>query len=147
MSVKIGELINTIIEDRANGNSAIAEMTKAKLILKGINSDQFDLECSDAPEILEKLIEFKDYWNYTTFQEDDSSFITAFSQKKTPGEAVLDIQGQLQNSHIEVLIYFAAPSYDQENLSRLMEKAFDKCLVFGCSSAGEKADEKLMQMP
>lgn len=93
MSTTIGELIDMIIEDRANGNPAIAEMTRAKLILKGINSDKYDLKSSDEPEILEKLIEFKDYWNYGTFQEDAEPFITAFSQKKTPGEVVLDIQG------------------------------------------------------
>lgn len=43
MSVKIGELINKIIQDRSRGNPAIAEMTRAKLILKGMSSDE-DME-------------------------------------------------------------------------------------------------------
>ena len=60
MSMKIGELIDNIIEYRSNGNSAIAEMTKSKLILKGIKSDDYELKCCDAPEIVEKLIEIRD---------------------------------------------------------------------------------------
>lgn len=144
MSMKIGELIDNIIENRSNGNPAIAEMTKSKLIIKGINSDDYELKCSDAPEIVEKLIEIRDNWNYESIEDDASHFITAFSRKRTPGEVVLDIQGQMNRSNIKVLIYFAAPSYDQENLSRLMEKGFDGSVVFGCSSAGEKVNDKLM---
>lgn len=144
MSMKIGELIDNIIEYRSNGNSAIAEMTKSKLILKGIKSDDYELKCCDAPEIVEKLIEIRDNWNCENIEDDTSSFITAFSRKKTPGEVVLDIQSQMNRSNIKVLIYFAAPSHDQENLSRLMTKGFDGSVVFGCSSAGEKVDDKLL---
>ena len=60
MSIKIGELVESIIDDRSRGNPAIAEMTRSKLILKGINSDKYDLNCVDEPEILEKLIGFRD---------------------------------------------------------------------------------------
>ncbi len=144
MSMKIGELIDKLIADRARGNPAIAEMTRAKLILKGFDSNKYELKCCDEPEIVEKLIEFKDDWNYEIFQEDSLPFITAFSHKETPAEVILDIHKAMSRSDIKVLIYFAAPSYDQDKLSRLMDKAFAGSIVFGCSSAGEKADDKLM---
>lgn len=45
-------------------------MTRAKFILKRINSDKYDLECSDVPEILEKLIGFRDTIEFGDFDEE-----------------------------------------------------------------------------
>ena len=36
-AAKVGDLIDRIIDERAEGNPAIVEMTKAKTDLKGIN--------------------------------------------------------------------------------------------------------------
>jgi hypothetical protein len=41
---KIKEMIDTIIQERAKGNPAIAEMTKAKFILKGVNPNKCNPE-------------------------------------------------------------------------------------------------------
>ncbi|MGI1657575.1 MAG: sensor domain-containing diguanylate cyclase [Desulfitobacterium sp.] len=141
---KIGELIDKIIEDRAKGNSAIAEMTKAKLILKGIYSDKYDNDCSDEPEILEKLIDIRNQWNCKELNKDGCNFKSAFSKGDTEGEVVLDIQSQLSNCNVKVLIFFASSTYNQEKLSYLMEKAFKDCVVFGCSTAGERVNDKLL---
>ncbi|AGA70354.1 diguanylate cyclase (GGDEF) domain-containing protein [Desulfitobacterium dichloroeliminans LMG P-21439] len=97
MPGKIGELIDKIIEDRAKGNSAIAEMTKAELILKGIYSDKYDNNCSDEPEILEKLINIRNQWNCKELNKDGCNFKLAFSKGDTEGEVILDIQSQLSN--------------------------------------------------
>lgn len=144
MSGKIREIIDEIIEDRAKGNPAIAEMTKAKLILKGIYFDKYDNNYSDEPEIIKKLVEIKAQWVDEKPNAEGCGFKSAFSKMDTEGGAVSDIQSQLSNFAIKVLIFFASPIYNQEELSRLMKNAFEGCVVFGCSTAGERINEKLL---
>lgn len=144
MSGKIGELIDRLIESRAKGNPAIAEMTKAKLILKGVYVEKDERYCSDEPEIIERLIEIKEQWSYEEPYAGGSSLKTAYSEKKTEGEVVLDILSQLSDSAIKVIIFFASPDYNQERLSRLMGKAFAGRVVFGCSTTGERFKDKLL---
>lgn len=55
MPGKIKHLTDTIIEERAQGNPTIANTTKTKLILKGINPDAYTSSSPDDPEVIEKL--------------------------------------------------------------------------------------------
>ncbi len=55
MAGQIAKMINSIIEQRAKGNDTIATITKAKLILKGIDPGKFDASSPDDPEIITKL--------------------------------------------------------------------------------------------
>jgi hypothetical protein len=48
-------MIDTIIEQRSNGSRVIAGTIKVKLILKGINPDNFGYQSSDNPVIINKL--------------------------------------------------------------------------------------------
>lgn len=52
MAGKIKRMIDSIIEQRSKGNSIIAGTIKIKLILKGINPDQFTLQSKDNPLII-----------------------------------------------------------------------------------------------
>lgn len=51
MSGKIKELVDIIIRERSKGNPVIEEMTKAKLILKGLNPNKFDKDSDDDPDV------------------------------------------------------------------------------------------------
>lgn len=144
MSGRIKKIIDKMIDDRAKGDTAVAEMTKAKLILKGIYVDKYDNSYEDNPEVIEKLIDIKKQWNKEEMFESDSTLQTAYSEIKLEEEAVLDIQSQISYSGTKVVIYFASPSYNHKRLSRLMQNAFEDCLVFGCTTAGERASEKLL---
>ena len=56
-------MIDQIIQDRSKGNPAIAEMTKAKFILKGLNPIKFDSYSNDDPAIIEELLNIANQFN------------------------------------------------------------------------------------
>ncbi|NPV87897.1 MAG: hypothetical protein HPY45_18010 [Anaerolineae bacterium] len=55
---KIHQLTTYIIAQRSKGNATLAATTKAKLIVKGINPDNYNENSPDDEEIIEKLLEF-----------------------------------------------------------------------------------------
>lgn len=57
MAGKIKAMCNTILEKRAGGNPKIEKITKTKLILKGVNPDQYTASSADDPAIIAKLTE------------------------------------------------------------------------------------------
>lgn len=48
-------MIDSIIEQRAQGVPALVSTTRTKLILKGINPDKFTASSDDDPVVMEKL--------------------------------------------------------------------------------------------
>ena len=60
MSGKIKIMIDDIIRKRAGGSSAVAHLTRAKLIMKGINPDKFSEESPDDPQVISQLIQVAD---------------------------------------------------------------------------------------
>jgi len=55
MAGKIKAIISEIIEKRSQGNTTIATVTRAKILLKGINPDKYTSESDDDPAVIEKL--------------------------------------------------------------------------------------------
>ena len=55
MAGKIKQMIDQIIAKRANGNAAIEKVTKTKLVLKGVNPDNFTAASEDDPAIIAKV--------------------------------------------------------------------------------------------
>lgn len=55
MSGQIKKQIDTIIAKRSRGIRGLIYVTKAKLILKGIDPDDYDETTPDYPDILEKV--------------------------------------------------------------------------------------------
>jgi hypothetical protein len=53
---KIKKMIDEIIQERSRGNPAITEMTIAKLILKRVNPNKFDVNSLDDEVIIKKLL-------------------------------------------------------------------------------------------
>lgn len=57
MAGKIKTMCNTIIQKRGNGNPVIEKITKTKLVMKGVNPDQFTASSPDDPLIIAKLVQ------------------------------------------------------------------------------------------
>ncbi|MBD3330218.1 hypothetical protein GF354_01660 [Candidatus Peregrinibacteria bacterium] len=55
MAGKIHKLINSIVESRSDGNNAIANCIRTKLILKGIDPFKYDENSEDDEEIIAQL--------------------------------------------------------------------------------------------
>lgn len=55
MAGEIIKMIDTIIQQRSKGNPSIANTTKAKFILKGINPDRYNFSSADDPQVIAKI--------------------------------------------------------------------------------------------
>ncbi|KLU64263.1 cyclic di-GMP phosphodiesterase response regulator RpfG [Desulfosporosinus acididurans] len=145
MSGKIKQIIDEIIFQRSRGNPAIAEMTKAKFILKGINPNQYDNSSIDDPIIIERLLKIAKELNINTMEEELINIKPVYSTQTTISEAVSEIKRQLLNFKVKLLIFFGSSSFDYNKLSACMQEAFDDCIVIGCSTAGEIVNGKFLK--
>ena len=57
MAGQVKVLIDKFIAERSKGNSTIANATKAKLILKGINPDNWNISSPDDYQVIIKIKE------------------------------------------------------------------------------------------
>lgn len=55
MSGKIHQLIQKIIDSRARGNPALAQVISTKLLMKGIDCSKWGESSDDDPAMLEKV--------------------------------------------------------------------------------------------
>jgi hypothetical protein len=55
MAGKIKEMIDSIINQRVQGNPMLQKVIKTKLILKGINPGKFTMDSPDDPVVIGKL--------------------------------------------------------------------------------------------
>lgn len=145
MAGKIREIIDQIIQERSKGNPAIAEMTKAKLILKGLNPNKFDEYSEDNPVIIENLINIAKQLNVNKIIDNGIKIKSVFSTKSSEKEVISDIKSQLNFCNPKVVIFFASSNFNQDSLSNLMQEAFKDCTVFGCSTAGEIVSGELLK--
>jgi diguanylate cyclase (GGDEF)-like protein len=142
---KIKEMIDTIIDERSKGNPAIAEMTKAKFILKGVNPSKFDGFSADDPIIIDKLLTIAKQLNVKQPEGESSNIKSVFSTKSIENEAVSDIKSQLNGFGVKLVVFFASSCFNQDSLCKMMHEAFQDCIVFGCSTAGEIVSGQLLK--
>ena len=55
MPGQIKQMLDSILQQRSNGNSIVLNTTKTKLILKGLNPDKFTLASPDDPAVIAKV--------------------------------------------------------------------------------------------
>jgi hypothetical protein len=65
MAGQIKNMLDRIIEERSHGESVIASTTRAKMILKGINPDNFTSASEDDPLIITKVREIANEFGVT----------------------------------------------------------------------------------
>jgi hypothetical protein len=73
------------------------------------------------------------------------SAITAYSSESSVKTAVNEIKEQLSPGSPKIIMFFAAPKYDGAELSSAMKEAFPETISFGCSTAGELIDDKMLK--
>ncbi|MGI5921640.1 MAG: hypothetical protein ACOX6I_07875 [Syntrophomonadaceae bacterium] len=56
MAGRIKQIIDIIVEKRANGNATIETLTKSKMVMKGIMPDKYTSSSDDDPQVIEKLM-------------------------------------------------------------------------------------------
>jgi hypothetical protein len=56
MSGTVKKVLDQIIQVRSNGNQVLVQTTKTKLILKGLNPDQFTPQTEDDPATIGKVL-------------------------------------------------------------------------------------------
>jgi hypothetical protein len=57
MAGQISKMLRTIIEKRSQGNPTLMSTTKTKLVLKGLNPDNFGPNSPDDPALLGRVKE------------------------------------------------------------------------------------------
>jgi hypothetical protein len=55
MAGSIKRMLDKIVAKKSNGNITLQNLTKTKLILKGLNPDKFTITSADDPAIIEKI--------------------------------------------------------------------------------------------
>jgi len=55
MSGQIRSLIDRLVSERSKGNATIAQTTKTKLTIKGINPDNYNTLSPDDPVVIARL--------------------------------------------------------------------------------------------
>lgn len=144
MAGQIKKIIDRIIEERSKGNPAIAQMTIAKLILKGLNPNKFNDMSEDDPDIINRLINIAKQLNVMNPDQDNINIKSVFSIKADEADIVLDIKSQINDFNTKLLIFFASSKFEQKRISRLLHEAFMDSVVIGCSTAGEMVNGKLL---
>lgn len=62
MAGQIKKMIDAVVQQRANGSKILEGVVKMKLILKGIDPQNYDESSPDDPAVLEKLSELQNEW-------------------------------------------------------------------------------------
>lgn len=68
-----------------------------------------------------------------------------FSTKKDIPQLVTELKEQLNGFDAKMIIYFASSNFDQEELCKKMGDTFSSATIFGCSTAGEFIDGKVLE--
>ncbi|MGE5626634.1 MAG: FIST N-terminal domain-containing protein [Solirubrobacterales bacterium] len=144
MAGKIKKMIDLIIQEMSMDNPAIEEMTKAKFILKGLSPDKFDRNSEDDPKIIKKLLSIDRNIRDSYINTRKGNMKSIWSNKPSEEEAVKEIRRQLGDFSPKIIIFFASSNYDQDKVSSIMQDTFTESIVFGCSTAGEIADGRLV---
>lgn len=74
-----------------------------------------------------------------------NKIVTAYSTKGNVYEAVKDIQLKAGFENPKAVLFFASTIYPVDELAKVMKDAFQNSVVFGCTTAGEFVDDKMLK--
>lgn len=69
---------------------------------------------------------------------------TVYSTKDTVDEMVKDLAEQLESFNAGMILFFASTKYEPDCVSKKMQDSFPKATVFGCTTAGEICNGKML---
>lgn len=147
MAGTIKKLIDCIISTKADGNQALSNLVKTRLMLKGINPDSYNFYSEDNPIIIEKLENFitDADLNICVTEVKKMDITIAYSSKKTVSEAVNDIKNHFKDFDPKMIIFFASSAFNPDEISREMQDAFKNTPTMGCSTAGEIISGRILK--
>ena len=73
------------------------------------------------------------------------NIITAYSNKESIEDVIKDIKNKFNDFEAKMVIFFASSIFNPDKLSQKMQDAFSDCPVFGCTTAGEIINGKLLK--
>jgi hypothetical protein len=138
MTGRIKQMIDTLIEQESKGDQRLINITRTKLIVRGIHPDKYSPHSEDDPIIirqLEKMIRLTGIANVAV----------AVSQSESVKDAVAEIKAIIRVTQPKMILYFASSGYEPRELARQMKEAFYPAVVFGCSTAGELANVRMLK--
>lgn len=138
MAGRIKQMIDTLIEQESKGEPRLVNITRTKLIVRGIHPEKYSAQSEDDPIIirqLEKMIRLTGI----------SNVAVAVSQAKAVNEAVAEIKAAIKVGQPKMILYFASSHYNPRELAHRMNEAFSPAVVFGCSTAGELANTHMLK--
>jgi hypothetical protein len=131
-------MIDTIVEQETKGDPRLVNITRTKLIVRGIHPDKYSVHSEDDPIIirqLEKMIRLTGI----------SNVAVAVSQAESVKDVVSEIKTAIKVVQPKMILYFASSRYDPQELAQRMKEAFSPASVFGCSTAGELANTRMLK--
>ena len=131
-------MIDTIVEQEAKGDQRLINITRTKLIVRGIHPDKYSAHSEDDPIIIRQLEKM-------TRLTGMSNVAVAVSQAETVKDAVSEIKTAIMVVQPKMILYFASSRYDPQDLAQRMKDAFSPACVFGCSTAGELANTRMLK--
>lgn len=72
------------------------------------------------------------------------SIKSVFSSKASVDEVVNDLVEQLESFNASMILFFASPKYEPYCISKKMQESFPESTVFGCTTAGEICNGKIL---
>jgi len=138
MAGRIKQMIDTLIDQESRGDPRLVNITRTKLIVRGIHPDKYSAHSEDDPVILrqlEKMIRLTGL----------SNVAVAVSREKSVEAAVRELKAGLRVAQPRMVVYFASPDFNPSDLARAMNDTFSPAVVFGCSTAGELANTQMLR--
>ncbi len=135
-------MIDNIIQKRSKGNPLVANLMRNKLILSGINPDNYTFTSEDDKNVIKKLEEFA---ADALISAENHSIEIFHTSNTNIIEAVSQIRFSLMPINPKLVIYFASSEYDQRWLAAEMRYAFQDAQVIGSSTAGEIISGKMLE--
>jgi len=75
----------------------------------------------------------------------EMNIITAYSDKELIENVIKDIKNKFGDFETQMVIFFASSIFNPDILGQKMQDAFSNCPVFGCTTAGEIINGKLLK--
>jgi len=70
---------------------------------------------------------------------------TAYSMKEDVNDAVNEIKAQISMQNPKAVLFFSSSIYPVDAIAKAMQDSFESSKVFGCTTAGELVDDKMLK--
>ncbi|MCB0193608.1 MAG: FIST C-terminal domain-containing protein [Anaerolineae bacterium] len=144
MAGKIKKMLDQIIETRSKGDYFLEQITKTKLIIKGINPDKYHDNSPDTPKIMQDVRRIAQQLG-VTLQKEPVSIKPVYSMETSPEKNAAELAAKLSDISATFVLFFASSNFEPAALGAAMQAHFPTAIIMGCTTAGEIANEKMLK--